>query len=140
MSIGINATERDEMGIARATLVGNLTSDPRGNEAETVCNLRVAVNMRRKISDEWQDVVGFYDVVVIGGRAKTCLEYLAKGRQVAIDGRLQWREWEKDGAKRQSVEILADEVQFIGSRGEDSQSGDASSTEPAASSDDGPGW
>lgn len=124
------------MGIARATLVGNLTSDPRGNEAQTVANLRVAVNMRRKIGDEWQEVAGYYDVVVLGGRAKVCLEYLSKGRQVAIDGRLQWREWtDKDDNKRQSVEILADEVQFIGSR-ESSEQAPAQTT-PA---DDDLGW
>lgn len=114
-------------GIARATLVGNLTGDPRGNDAQTVCNLRVAVNQRRKVGDEWTDVASYFDVVVIGGRAKVCLEYLTKGRQVAVDGRLQWREWEKDGVKRQSVEIVADEVMFLGGRqdSESSSSGDS---------------
>lgn len=114
------------MGIARATLVGNLTRDPdlRATPSGTsIANMRVAVNTRRKVGDEWQDVAGYYDVVVIGRRAETCAEHLSKGRQVAVDGRLQWREWtDKEGNKRQSVEILADEVQFIGGRSEgDSQ-------------------
>lgn len=104
------------MGVARAIIVGNLTSDPRANDAVTVCNLRVAVNTRRKVGEEWTDVANFFDVVVLGGSAKNCVEYLTKGRQVAIDGRLQWREWQdKDGNARQSVEIVADEIQFLGS-------------------------
>lgn len=120
------------MGIATATLVGNLTGDPRGNDGQTVCNLRIAVNTRRKVDDEWTDVANYFDVVVLGGRARSCLEYLKKGRQVAVSGRLQWREWEKDGVKRQSVEILADEVMFIGGRDEDPA--------PQPSSSDETGW
>ena len=115
------------MGIARATLIGNLTADPRGNTAETVCNLRVAVNTRRKVDDEWTDVPNYFDVVALGTQAKNCLSYLKKGRQVAVDGNLQWREWtDKEGNKRQSVEILANEVQFIGGRPDDDSSSSSS--------------
>lgn len=121
------------MGIATAQLVGNLTSDPRSNSAGTICNLRVAVNDRRKVGDEWQEVAGFYDVVVLGKSAENCMKYLAKGRQVAIAGKLQWREWEKDGVKRQQVEILANEVQFIGGKQDSEQT-------PPAKSDTEPDW
>lgn len=124
------------MGIARATIVGNLTNDPRGNDTGTVCNLRVAVNTRRKVNDEWTDVAGYYDVVVLGGNAKNCMEYLKKGRQVAIDAKIQWREWQdKDGNNRQSVEFLADEIQFLGS-GDRDDSPRSTATEPDASSED----
>ena len=105
------------MGIARATLVGNLTSDPRLNDAATVLNIRLAVNSRRKVDDEWTDVAGFYDVVVIGNRAPALANILEKGKQIAVDAKIQWREWtDKEGNSRQSVEFLADEVQLLGSR------------------------
>lgn len=121
------------MGIATVTLVGNLTSDPRPNASGTLCNLRVAVNDRRKVGDEWQDVAGYYDVVAFGKTAELCVEYLKKGRQVAIAGRLAWREWEKDDVKRQTVEILANEVQFIGGKTEDAPTAEAKP-------DDDTGW
>lgn len=119
------------MGIARATLVGNLTSDPRTNEARTVCNMRLAVNTRRKVDDEWQDVANFFDVVAIGRKAELCADYLAKGRQIAVDARIQWREFtDKEGNSRQSVEFLADEIQFLGSRDGGDGGGSATSEQP----------
>jgi len=59
----------------------------------------------------------FFDVTVWGAQGENCANYLAKGRPVAIEGRLDWREWEdKEGNKRQTVEIIANSVQFLGSR------------------------
>jgi single-strand DNA-binding protein len=108
------------MGIARATLVGNLTSDPRLNDAGTVCNLRIAVNSRRKVGEEWQDVANYFDVVVIGNRAQPLAGILSKGKQIAVDAKIQWREYtDKDGNARQSVEFLADEVQLLGKKDDD---------------------
>jgi single-strand DNA-binding protein len=92
-----------------------------------VCKLRVAVNTRRKngATGEWQDSPNFFNVTVFGGQGESCAKFLAKGRPVAIDGRLEWREWEKDGQKRSAVEILADSVQFLGDgKGGERQSGD----------------
>jgi single-strand DNA-binding protein len=64
-------------------------------------------------------------VSVFGNQAESCAQYLSKGRPVAIDGRLDWREWEaKDGGgKREAVEIVAESVQFLGSRGEGGEGG-----------------
>ena len=78
----------------------------------------IAVNSRRKDeSGNWVDKPNYFDVTVWGAQGENCAQYLAKGRPVAVDGRLNWREWEaKDGAKRQSVDIIADSVQFLGSR------------------------
>jgi single-strand DNA-binding protein len=78
----------------------------------------VAVNSRRKDQNgEWVDKPNYFDVTVWGPQGENCSTYLSKGRPVAIDGRLEWREWEaNDGSKRQSVEIIADSVQFLGSR------------------------
>jgi single-strand DNA-binding protein len=104
-------------------ITGNLTRDPelRSTPGGTsVCKLRVAVNSRRKDgqSGQWIDKPNYFDVTVWGAQGENCANYLAKGRPVAIEGRLDWREWEaKDGGgKRQSVEIIANSVQFLGSR------------------------
>ena len=80
--------------------------------------MRIAVNTRRKSQDgNWEDKPNYFDVTVWGAQGENCASYLSKGRPVAIDGRLEWREWEgQDGNKRQSVEIIADTVQFLGSR------------------------
>jgi single-strand DNA-binding protein len=110
--------------INRVVLVGNLTRDPELRHTQggmPVCSLRIAVNTRRKDpqTGEWGEKPNYFDVTVWGNQGESCAQYLAKGRQVAIDGRLEWREWEaQDGSKRQAVEIIADTVQFIGGRGE----------------------
>ena len=107
--------------INRVVVSGNLTRDPelRSTPGGTsVCSLRIAVNSRRKDeSGNWVDKPNYFDVTVWGAQGENCAQYLAKGRPVAVDGRLDWREWEaKDGSKRQSVDIIADSVQFLGSR------------------------
>ena len=107
--------------INRVTVTGNLTRDPELRSLQSgtaVCKLRVAVNSRRKDqSGEWVDKPNYFDVTVWGAQGENCATYLSKGRPVAIDGRLDWREWEdQNGNKRQSVEIIADTVQFLGSR------------------------
>jgi single-strand DNA-binding protein len=109
--------------INRVIITGNLTSDPdlRSLPSGTsVCKLRVACNTRRKdnASGEWVDKPNFFDVTVWGAQGENCARYLSKGRPVAIDGRLEWREWEAtDGSgKRQAVDIIADSVQFLGGR------------------------
>jgi single-strand DNA-binding protein len=108
--------------INRVVLTGNLTRDPelRNTGGGTpVCSLRVACNTRRKDSEgNWTDKPNYFDVTVWGAQGENCSNYLSKGRPVAIDGRLEWREWEdkQTGAKRQAVEIVADSVQFLGSR------------------------
>jgi len=109
--------------INRVVVVGNLTRDPELRHTQSgmaVCSLRIAVNTRRKDpgTGEWGEKPNYFDVTVWGNQGENCAQYLAKGRQVAIDGRLEWREWEaQDGSKRQAVEIVADTVQFIGGRG-----------------------
>jgi single-strand DNA-binding protein len=103
-------------------ITGNLTRDPELrhlNSGTAVCKLRVAVNSRRKDgqSGEWVDKPNYFDVTVWGAQGENCANYLAKGRPVAGEGRLDWREWDdQSGNKRQSVEIIANTVQFLGSR------------------------
>ena len=107
--------------INRVVLVGNLTRDPETRQAgaTTVCTLRLAVNDRVKdpSSGEWGDRPNYFDVDVFGAQGERCGQWLAKGRQVAVEGKLRWREWEtQDGQKRSAVSVVADNVQFIGPR------------------------
>jgi single-strand DNA-binding protein len=108
--------------INSVVITGNLTRDPelRSTPSGTsVCKLRVAVNSRRKdgASGDWIDKPNYFDVTVWGAQGENCANYLSKGRPVAVQGRLDWREWEsQEGQKRQAVEIIADSVQFLGSR------------------------
>ena len=121
--------------INRVVLVGNLTRDPELKQTPSgtsVCSLRIAVNSRRKDeSGQWTDKPNYFSVSVFGNQAESCSQYLSKGRPVAIDGRLDWREWQsQDGSKREAVEIVAESVQFLGSRG-DGGGGDAPQFVPA---------
>jgi single-strand DNA-binding protein len=104
-------------------ITGNLTRDPELRHTgggTAVCELRVAVNSSRKNGQtgQWEDKANYFDVVVWGAQGENCANYLSKGRPVAVEGRLDWREWEaKDGSgKRQAVSIVANRVQFLGSR------------------------
>jgi single-strand DNA-binding protein len=109
-------------GIAHVTLVGNLTRDPELRQTPggtSVCQLGVAVNSSYKDSaGQWVEKPNFFDVVVWGAQGENCARYLTKGRQIAVDGRLDQRSWEaQDGSKRSKVEIIADTVMFIGGQG-----------------------
>ena len=120
--------------INRVVLVGNLTKDPELRHTPggtAVCKLRLAVNTRRKDeTGQWTDKPNYFDITVWGNQAESCSQYLSKGRPVAIDGRLEWREWDAtDGSgKRQAVEVVADSVQFLGGRGD--AGGDAGGDSP----------
>jgi single-strand DNA-binding protein len=111
------------MNINRVVLTGNLTRDPdlrsTGNGL-AICKLGIAVNTRRKNGQtgQWEEKANFFRVTVFGRQAESCGQYLTKGRPVAIDGRLEWSEYEVEGQKRQSVDIIAENVQFLGGRDE----------------------
>ena len=108
--------------INRVVMTGNLTADPELRSlpsGTSVCKLRIACNTRRKngSTGEWEDKPNYFNVTVWGAQGENAARYLSKGRPVAIDGRLEWREWEaQDGTKRQAIDIIADSVQFLGSR------------------------
>ncbi len=108
------------MNINRVVLTGNLTRDPEMSATGgglSICKLGIAVNTRRKGSDgNWEEKPNFFRVTVFGRQAESCGQYLKKGRAVAIDGRLEWSSWEREGQKRESVDIIADTVQFLGGR------------------------
>jgi single-strand DNA-binding protein len=118
--------------INRVIITGNLTADPELRSlpsGNSLCKLRVACNTRRKdgASGEWVDKPNYFDVTVWGAQGENCVKYLAKGRGVAVDGRLEWREWEQDTPegkkKRQAVDIIADSVQFLSGPRDDASGG-----------------
>jgi single-strand DNA-binding protein len=123
--------------INRVVLVGNLTRDPELRHTPSgtpVCSLRIAVNDRKRDeSGNWIDAPNYFSISVFGNQAESCAQYLSKGRPVGVDGKLRWREWEaKDGGgKREAVEIVADSVQFLGSRGDGEGSGGGNQFVPA---------
>lgn len=108
--------------INHVVLVGNLTKDPELRHTPSgtaVCQLRVASNARRKdgSTGEWGDKPNYFDVVIWGNQGENAAKWLSKGKKVGVSGRLDWREWEaQDGSKRQAVEIVADQVQFLSPR------------------------
>jgi single-strand DNA-binding protein len=121
--------------INRVIITGNLTRDPELRSlpsGTSVCELRVACNGRRRTAEgQWEDDPNYFNVTVWGGQGENCARYLSKGRGVAIDGRLNWREWETEGQKRQAVDIIAETVQFLGGG-----NGESNSSAGAAPSSD----
>jgi single-strand DNA-binding protein len=120
--------------INRVIITGNLTRDPElrahpeGN-GPSVCHMRIACNSRRRnpASGDWEDQPNYFDISVWGAQGENCHKYLSKGRGVAIDGRLRWREWmDSNQQKRQSVDIIADTVQFLGGGRDDAGNGNGS--------------
>jgi single-strand DNA-binding protein len=109
--------------INRVVLVGRLTSDPELRalpSGTNVCGLRIACNSTRKSPDgDYTEKPNFFNVSVFGPTGESVHRYMSRGRRVAIDGRLDWREWESpEGTKRQAVEIVAESVQFLDGRGD----------------------
>ncbi|MGD1058184.1 MAG: single-stranded DNA-binding protein [Solirubrobacteraceae bacterium] len=113
--------------INRVVLIGRLTRDPELRalpSGTSVCSLRIACNSSRKDTDgEFVERPNFFDVSVYGAPGESVSNYMRRGSRVAIDGRLEWREWETaEQERRQAVSVVADTVQFLDSPGERSQS------------------
>ena len=106
-------------GLNSVVLIGNLTRDPELRYTPSgvpVCTLRLAVN-RNFTNQQGEVETDYFNVIVWRNQAEKCAEYLSKGRQVAVTGRLQSRSWEgADGQKRTAIEIVADRIVFLGRR------------------------
>lgn len=116
------------MSINSVTVVGNLTREPELRMAGTtpVLQMGIAVNDRKKdnATGQWEDVPNFFDVVVWGTRGESLSRFLQKGSKVAIKGRLHWNQWQNaDGEKRSKVEIVAEDVELMNTRTNESGSG-----------------
>jgi single-strand DNA-binding protein len=124
----------------QVTLMGNLTRDPELRQTPTgqsVTSFSLALNRAYKDSSgEWQEATDYIDCVCWGPLAERVAQYLSKGRRCLVQGRLQSRSWEQDGNKRSKVEVLANDVTFLDSRGGSDDSG-SSYSQDAGSSDSG---
>lgn len=127
--------------INRVVLVGRLTADPELRAlptGTTVCNLRLACNgVRKNSGGEYTEKPNFFNVSVYGAQGESVDRYMSRGKRVAVDGRLEWHEWETgEGLKRQTVEIVADSVQFLdGGRSSSSLGDSIADDSPAEESD-----
>lgn len=109
------------MSLNRVSISGNLTRSP---ELKTtaggtnVLTFGVAVNDRRKNpqTGEWEEVPNFVECAVFGSRAEPLSRFLSKGTKVAIDGKLRYSSWEKEGQKRSKLEVIVEEVEFLSPR------------------------
>ena len=115
------------MSINRVIISGNLTRDPELRSTASglpVLGFGVAVNDRRKNQQtgEWEDYPNFIDCTMFGARAESLSRYLGKGTKVAIEGKLRWSQWEREGQKRSKIEVIVDELEFMSSRNSDSSS------------------
>ena len=108
----------------RVILAGNLTRDPElrfTNDGIPVCSFGLAVNRVRSKSEE----VDFFDISAWRELGETIANYKKKGDPILVEGRLQFRTWEaQDGSKRSKVDVTADNVQFLGGRGDAGEAGD----------------
>lgn len=130
----------------QVTLMGNLTRDPDLRQipsGQSVCNFSLALNRSYKGSDgNWQEATDYVDVIAWGPLGERVAQYVTKGRPVLVSGRLQSRQWEQDGQKRNKLEVVANDVTFLGSRndsGDSYNSGSNSSTankQPSANKKD----
>lgn len=109
------------MSINRVIISGNLTRDPELRSTASgmpVLGFGVAVNDRRRNQQtgEWEDYPNFIDCTMFGARAESVSRFLSKGSKVAIEGKLRWSQWERDGQKRSKIEVIVDEIEFLTAR------------------------
>ena len=104
--------------INNVVLVGRLTRESELKflaNGSPVCRFSLAVNRMKRSGDQWEEEVSYFDVVVWGKQAETLNPYLVKGRQVCINGELRQSRWEQDGQSRSKIEVVANNVQLLGS-------------------------
>lgn len=111
------------MSINRVTISGNLTRDAELRQTQggtSVLSIPVAVNDRRRNpqSGEWEDHANFVDCVLFGRRADALAPKLRKGQKVAIEGKLRYSSWERDGQRRSKLEVMVDEVELMSPKGQ----------------------
>jgi len=128
-------------GLNKAMVIGNLGKDPElrtTGSGKSVCNFSVATNESWKdASGEKQERTEWHRIVVWGPQAEACGKYLAKGRQVYVEGRIQSREWEdNDGNKKYTTEIIANSVVFLSDGGGKGKSGGRQEPPPIDDTDD----
>src|SRR6476659_5098767 len=122
----------------QVVLMGNLTRDPELRQTpngQQVCSFSLALNRSYKGSDgNWQEATDYIDVVAWGPLGERVAQYLSKGRPCLVNGRLQSRSWEQDGQKRSKVEVVAQDVTFLGGGAEGGNGGSNSAASSSTTS------
>ena len=115
--------------INQVIIMGNLTRDPELRQTpngQSVCSFSLALNRSYKdASGEWQEMTDYVDVTAWANLGERVAQYMTKGRRCLVTGRLQSRSWEQEGQKRSKVEVVANDVTFLDSRGASDQSDQA---------------
>lgn len=109
------------MSINRVNITGNLTRDPELRATQSgsqVLSFGVAVNDRRRNprTGEWEDYPNYVDCTMFGTRAEAVSRYISKGSKVAIEGKLRYSSWERDGQRRSKLEVIVDDIEFMNAR------------------------
>ena len=134
------------MSINRVIVSGNLTRDSELRATASglpVLGFGIAVNDRRKNQQtgEWEDYPNFIDCTMFGQRAESLAKYLTKGAKVALEGKLRWSQWEREGQKRSKIEVIVEELEFTsfrelsrsnGDEGSDGHSAASAAADPAS--------
>ncbi len=106
----------------KIVLIGNLTADPDYQVSASgvpLCRFNIAVNRRRGARSEGERDADFFRIVTFNKTAENCGSFLAKGRKVGVSGAVQINDYtDKEGNRRQSVEVIADEVEFLSPKGD----------------------
>ncbi|MDY4523084.1 MAG: single-stranded DNA-binding protein [Atopobium sp.] len=123
------------MSINKVVLSGYLTRDPElknSTSGTAVLSFGIAVNERRKNSrtGEWEDVPNFFDCTMFGTRAEAISRFIAKGTKAAIEGRLRYSSWERDGQRRSKVDVIVDEIEFLSRQNDSQQATQAAPRQP----------
>jgi single-strand DNA-binding protein len=129
------------MSYNKVIVMGNLTRDPELRyiaSGTAVCDLGLAINDKRKVGDKWEEETTFIDVTCWARTAEVCAEYLKKGSQVLIDGKLKMENWQnKEGNKRSKIKIVCNEMRMTSNKkNSDVESTNTEADEPTVSTDD----
>ena len=130
-------------------LIGRLTQDLGSDErsfgyvgnGQARANVSIAVNRSKKNGDQWVEEVNYFNVTIWGKTAENLKPYLTKGKQICVEGHLKQDRWEKDGQKQSRVSIVADSVQLLGGKSDNSQqTGGAPRFQPFSNNNSAPSY
>lgn len=120
------------MTINRVFLSGNLTREPnlrRNSSGIAILDIGIAVNDRKKNprTGEYENYPNYFDCAMFGSRAEKISGYMSKGMKVAIEGKLRFSSWERDGQRRTKVDVVIDEIEFLSQSRQSYQNGNQNS-------------
>lgn len=123
------------MNLNKAIMVGRLTREPELREFDNfkVCNFGLAVNTKKgkdKSGQDREEEVLFIDCTAWNKLADICMQYLSKGKAVLVEGRLKLDQWEKDGKKNSKHTVVVDNMQMVGTKGNEVDSGSSDKASP----------